>query len=52
VFSKAGVSVPHTTHCLGSGEVMISTLGNVDGTARGKSVDIRKLNEKLIEKIK
>ncbi|XP_031566459.1 methanethiol oxidase-like [Actinia tenebrosa] len=35
VFSKAGVSVPHTTHCLGSGEVMISTLGNVDGTPRG-----------------
>ncbi|KAK3729656.1 hypothetical protein QZH41_006396 [Actinostola sp. cb2023] len=35
VFSKTGASIPHTSHCLGSGEIMISTLGNVDGTARG-----------------
>lgn len=43
VFSTAGVSVPHTTHCLGTGEVMISTLGNVDGSARGREPDNRLL---------
>ncbi|EDO41029.1 predicted protein, partial [Nematostella vectensis] len=35
VFAKTGAANLHTTHCLGSGEVMISTLGTADGKARG-----------------
>ena len=30
-----GVATPHTSHCLPSGEIMISTMGNPDGTAKG-----------------
>ena len=29
------VSTPHTSHCLGSGEILISTLGDRHGEARG-----------------
>ena len=29
------LSVPHTTHCLGSGEIMISAMGDPDGNAKG-----------------
>ncbi|XP_048581488.1 methanethiol oxidase-like isoform X3 [Nematostella vectensis] len=36
VFAKTGAANLHTTHCLGSGEVMISTLGTADGKARDK----------------
>jgi len=30
-----GLSVPHTSHCLSSGEIMISTLGDEKGDAKG-----------------
>ncbi|KAK3786359.1 hypothetical protein RRG08_022980 [Elysia crispata] len=33
VHSKTGLGAPHTTHCLGSGEVMISMIGDADGNA-------------------
>lgn len=32
---KTGLSAPHTVHCLASGEIMISMLGNADGSAPG-----------------
>ncbi len=35
VASKANLSAPHTVHCLADGTVMISCLGNADGTAPG-----------------
>lgn len=31
VSAAAGVAYPHTSHCLGSGEIMISTMGGPDG---------------------
>eukprot|EP01023_Acetabularia_acetabulum_P051981 TRINITY_DN575_c0_g1_i2.p1 TRINITY_DN575_c0_g1~~TRINITY_DN575_c0_g1_i2.p1 ORF type:complete len:472 (-),score=84.93 TRINITY_DN575_c0_g1_i2:358-1773(-) len=30
-----GLSVPHTSHCLSNGEIMISTLGDENGEAKG-----------------
>ncbi|KAK2173963.1 hypothetical protein NP493_840g00015 [Ridgeia piscesae] len=35
VHEKTGLSALHTSHCLASGEVMISGLGDVDGNAKG-----------------
>ncbi|NXI04681.1 SBP1A oxidase, partial [Pachycephala philippinensis] len=35
VFWKCGLGYPHTSHCLGSGEVMISTLGDPAGNGKG-----------------
>jgi selenium-binding protein 1 len=35
---KLGLSFPHTTHCLADGNVMISTLGDADGKAKGNFV--------------
>lgn len=35
-----GVATPHTTHCLPSGDIMISTMGTVDGEANGDFVII------------
>lgn len=35
VFEKTGLSAPHTVHCLATGEVMISMLGDADGNAPG-----------------
>lgn len=31
VHKKTGLGAPHTTHCLGSGEVMISCIGDAEG---------------------
>ena len=33
--ASAGLSFPHTVHCLGSGEIMISAIGDKDGNPRG-----------------
>lgn len=33
--SKTGLSTPHTVHCLASGEIMISMLGDAEGNAPG-----------------
>ncbi|KAI8519404.1 methanethiol oxidase-like isoform X2 [Branchiostoma floridae x Branchiostoma belcheri] len=35
VYWKTGLANPHTTHCLGSGEIMISTIGDPSGNAKG-----------------
>ncbi|KAI6661109.1 Selenium-binding protein 1-like [Oopsacas minuta] len=35
IVAKAGCTHPHTSHCLGSGEVMISFMGDKEGKARG-----------------
>ncbi|NWI80734.1 SBP1 oxidase, partial [Dryoscopus gambensis] len=35
VFWKCDLGYPHTSHCLGSGEVMISTLGDPAGNGKG-----------------
>ncbi|NXL65952.1 SBP1 oxidase, partial [Chordeiles acutipennis] len=35
VFWKCNLGYPHTSHCLGSGEVMISTLGDPAGNGKG-----------------
>ena len=36
VHSKGGISMPHTSHCLASGDIMISSIGDKDGNPRGK----------------
>ena len=36
--SKMGLSVPHTSHCLGSGDIMISAMGDPQGNAKGMSL--------------
>ncbi|KAM9515001.1 methanethiol oxidase isoform 1-T1 [Guaruba guarouba] len=35
VFWKCSLGYPHTSHCLGSGEIMISTLGDPAGSGKG-----------------
>ena len=34
---KEGMTALHTSHCLATGEVMISAMGDHDGKARGKA---------------
>lgn len=36
LYWKCGLANPHTTHCLGSGQVMISCLGDPSGNGKGK----------------
>ena len=47
---KANLGAPHTTHCLGSGEVLISCMGDENENAKGKYKknieDIHKMSEK------
>lgn len=31
-----GLSAPHTSHCLPNGEIMISTMGDAEGNAKGQ----------------
>ena len=33
--NKAKLTYPHTSHCLADGQVMISTMGDIDGNAKG-----------------
>ncbi|XP_014006031.2 methanethiol oxidase isoform X2 [Salmo salar] len=35
IFWKTGLANPHTTHCLGSGQIMISSLGDPSGNGKG-----------------
>uniref|UniRef100_T1H1P7 Methanethiol oxidase n=1 Tax=Megaselia scalaris TaxID=36166 RepID=T1H1P7_MEGSC len=35
VFRKHNVTAPHTTHCLADGNIMISTMGDSEGNAKG-----------------
>nr|BDN86070.1 selenium binding protein 1 [Symplocarpus renifolius] len=35
IVQKTGLAYPHTTHCLASGDIMISCLGDKDGNANG-----------------
>lgn len=35
IMDKTGLAYLHTTHCLGSGQVMISTMGGADGNGKG-----------------
>eukprot|EP00210_Caulerpa_lentillifera_P003393 g3237.t1 len=35
---KTGLGYPHTSHCLGSGEIMISMMGDTTGESRGNFV--------------
>nr|XP_043634106.1 selenium-binding protein 1-like [Erigeron canadensis] len=35
ITSKTGLAYPHTAHCLASGEIMVSCLGDRDGKAEG-----------------
>lgn len=35
---KTGLSSLHTSHCLATGDVMISALGDLDGNAKGTSL--------------
>ena len=44
VISKTGLSVPHTSHCLGSGDIMISAMGDPQGNAKGMSLYISYLD--------
>lgn len=35
---KYDCATPHTTHCLASGEIMISIMGDVEGNGKGDFV--------------
>ncbi|KAL4204596.1 hypothetical protein AMTRI_Chr01g110690 [Amborella trichopoda] len=35
IVEKTGLSYPHTSHCLASGDIMVSCLGDKDGNAKG-----------------
>ncbi|XP_033132270.1 selenium-binding protein 1 isoform X3 [Brassica rapa] len=35
IAEKTGLAFPHTTHCLASGEILVSCLGDKDGNAQG-----------------
>eukprot|EP01018_Ginkgo_biloba_P037550 Gb_24949 [translate_table: standard] len=35
ILSKTGLAYPHTAHCLASGDILISCLGDKDGNAEG-----------------
>ncbi|GFQ03138.1 selenium-binding protein 2 [Phtheirospermum japonicum] len=35
IIEKTGLAYPHTAHCLASGEIMVSCLGDKDGNAEG-----------------
>ena len=35
---KAGVSALHSTHCLGNGDIMISSIGDTNGNSKGMYV--------------
>ncbi|KAG6525446.1 hypothetical protein ZIOFF_015402 [Zingiber officinale] len=35
IAQKTGLAYPHTSHCLASGDIMISCLGDKDGNAKG-----------------
>lgn len=35
ISSKTGLAYPHTAHCLASGDIMVSCLGDKDGKAEG-----------------
>ena len=36
--TKTGLGYPHTSHCLGSGEIMMSMMGDANGESRGNFV--------------
>ena len=48
VISKTGLSVPHTSHCLGSGDIMISAMGDPQGNAKGMFYIILTLRERRV----
>ncbi|XP_003384485.1 PREDICTED: selenium-binding protein 1-like isoform X1 [Amphimedon queenslandica] len=35
IIKKTGLAIPHTSHCLANGQVMISTMGDPEGKAKG-----------------
>lgn len=35
MITKTGLTFPHTAHCLGNGDVMISYMGDENGNAKG-----------------
>lgn len=35
IVNKTGLAFPHTSHCLASGDIMVSCLGDKDGNAEG-----------------
>lgn len=37
LFWKCGLANPHTTHCLGNGQIMISCLGDPSGNGKGET---------------
>lgn len=45
---KYGISTPHTAHCLPTGEILISTMGNLDGDGLGEFflIDAKSLEAK------
>lgn len=38
VVTKTGMTALHTSHCLASGEIMISAMGDSDGKAKGTNI--------------
>lgn len=35
ILEKTGLAYPHTSHCLASGDILVSCLGDKDGNAKG-----------------
>lgn len=36
IHAKSSLSTFHTSHCLASGEIMISALGDINGNGKGR----------------
>lgn len=35
ILEKTGLAYPHTSHCLASGDLLVSCMGDKDGNAKG-----------------
>ena len=43
LYWKCGLANPHTSHCLGSGQIMISCMGDPSGNGKGETT--KRLNQ-------
>ena len=56
IAEKTGLAYPHTAHCLASGEILVSCLGDEEGNAKGNGFllldsDFNIKNRSLITKL-
>ena len=46
--NQTGLAYPHTSHCLGSGQIMISAMGDPEGNGKGERQIIIRMISGLI----